>query len=111
MFFAQIVIRSPVLSGFVDIRDRMSAPLLRTKILTLDDLKCGVSLKGRVVNIASFGAFIDIGVGTDGLLHRQHLVGMIESLMVGETLDVAVVSVDLQRGRPRISLKLSDRPD
>lgn len=95
--------------GFIDIRDRISAPLLRSQVLKLDDIQTDSVLRGRIANITSFGAFIDIGIGIDGLLHRNHLAGVLGSLMVGQILDVKVVSINLKRDRPRISLKLNNQ--
>lgn len=80
----------------------MTAPLLRERLLTFDDLTPGITLKGRVTNIASFGVFVDIGVGRHGLLHSSVLDKGLPSdaiLLPGQTLTVTVADIDRRRGR------------
>jgi len=86
-----------------DPRHDMPAPILRSDILKMDDLSPGMRLKGTVRNVVDFGAFIDIGVKQDGLLHRTQMPpGTV--IQVGEVIDVEIVKVEADRGR--ISLKL-----
>lgn len=73
-------------------------PLLRQDVLSLDDLQPGQVLHGTVRNIVDFGAFVDIGVKRDGLLHRSHFPAG-QTLSVGQVLAVRVKNVDRQRGR------------
>lgn len=99
-----------LVSGYVDIRDRMEVPFYRQHgPIALASLSPGVSLRGQVRNVTSFGVFVDIGVGHDGLIHSRYLGGMEEGLEIGQTLNVKVVSISQQQsgGKPRISLQLS----
>jgi len=81
-----------------DPRADLPAPVLRSDVLSMDDLLPGLQLKGTVRNVVDFGAFIDIGVKQDGLLHRSQIpFGTV--LQVGEVLDVEIESVDKERGR------------
>ncbi len=81
-----------------DPRDDLDKPLLRSDVLTMDDLKKGLVLQGTVRNVVDFGAFIDIGVKRDGLLHRSATPRGTE-LSVGQIIDVSIKEVDAQRGR------------
>ena len=81
-----------------DPREDLTAPLLRSDVLTMDDLKVGLVLHGTVRNVVDFGAFIDIGVKRDGLLHRSATPRGTE-LAVGQVLEVAIKAVDAGRGR------------
>ena len=89
-----------------DPREDLPPPLLRQDVLSLDDLVPGLALHGTVRNVVDFGAFVDLGVKQDGLLHRSQ-VPRGEKLAVGQVLEVEVVEFDRQRGR--ISLKLPMR--
>ncbi|MFL5800219.1 MAG: helix-hairpin-helix domain-containing protein, partial [Roseiflexaceae bacterium] len=81
-----------------DPREDLPAPILRSDVLSLDDLKPGLRLKGTVRNVVDFGAFVDIGVKHDGLLHRSRLPrGTL--LNVGDIIDVEVQTVEPDRGR------------
>jgi uncharacterized protein len=81
-----------------DPRADLPAPVLRSDVLSLDDLLPGMQLKGTVRNVVDFGAFIDIGVKQDGLLHRSQLpYGTI--VQVGDVIDVEIQNVDKERGR------------
>jgi uncharacterized protein len=81
-----------------DPREDLPAPILRSDVLSLDDLKPGLQLKGTVRNVVDFGAFVDIGVKQDGLLHRSQMPrGTI--LNVGDIIDVEIQSVEPERGR------------
>jgi len=87
-----------------DPRQDLPAPLLRSDVLSMDDLVPGMRLKGSVRNVVDFGAFVDIGVKQDGLLHRSQIPsGTV--MKVGDVIDVEVIKVEAERGR--ISLKLA----
>jgi uncharacterized protein len=92
-----------------DPRDEMPKPLLRSDVLTIDDLKPGMVLKGTVRNIVDFGAFVDIGVHQDGLVHISHITDKyikhpLEVLSVGEVVDVEVLDVDPEKKRIALSM-------
>jgi uncharacterized protein len=81
-----------------DPREDLPPPLLRRDVLSLDDLQMGMLLNGTVRNVVDFGAFIDIGVKQDGLLHRSQTPrGTI--LSVGDVIEVSILSVEAERGR------------
>lgn len=93
-----------------DIRDSLPMPELRTDVMTLVDLKVGMTLRGTVRNIVDFGAFVDIGVHCDGLLHISELSDRFiahprEVLAIGDILDVRIKSVDVERKRIGLTLK------
>lgn len=81
-----------------DPRDEAPAPLLRSDVLSMDDLRTGMRLSGTVRNVVDFGAFLDIGVKQDGLLHRSQIPRG-STVAVGEVLEVEILSVDKDRGR------------
>ncbi len=81
-----------------DPREDLPAPLLRSDVLSMDDLQPGMQLSGTVRNVVDFGAFIDIGVKQDGLLHRSQLPRG-QRLMVGEVLEVEILNIEKERGR------------
>lgn len=85
-----------------DPREDLPPPLLRQDVLSLDDLVPGLVLHGTVRNVVDFGAFVDLGVKQDGLLHRSQMARG-ERLSVGQVVEVEVLEFDRQRGR--ISLK------
>ncbi|HEY5728855.1 MAG TPA: Tex family protein [Anaerolineales bacterium] len=81
-----------------DPRSDAPAPLLRSDVLKAEDLVTGMQLKGTVRNVVDFGAFVDIGVKQDGLLHRTQIPnGTV--LKVGDIVDVEIVKLELERGR------------
>lgn len=81
-----------------DPRSDTPAPILRSDVLKAEDLVTGMQLKGTVRNVIDFGAFVDIGVKQDGLLHRTQIPnGTV--LQVGDILDVEIQKIDLERGR------------
>ncbi len=81
-----------------DPRDELPAPILRSDVLTMEDLLPGLTLKGTVRNVVDFGAFVDIGVKQDGLLHRSQLPrGTV--LHVGDIIEVEIQKVEAERGR------------
>lgn len=81
-----------------DPREDVPLPLLRTDVLSMDDLTQGMQLSGTVRNLVDFGAFVDIGVKQDGLLHRSQIPHG-ELLNVGDVIEVEIISVEAQRGR------------
>jgi protein Tex len=81
-----------------DPREDLPTPLLRSDVLSMDDLQRGMRLSGTVRNVVDFGAFVDIGVKQDGLLHRSQIPrGTV--LNVGDIIDVEIVSIESDRGR------------
>jgi uncharacterized protein len=81
-----------------DPRADLPKPILRSDVLSLDDLQAGMRLRGTVRNVVDFGAFIDIGVKNDGLLHRSQVPAGV-MLSVGDIIDVEIQSIDGERGR------------
>jgi uncharacterized protein len=93
-----------------DPRDELPAPMLRTDILDMKDLKSGMELTGTVRNVIDFGAFIDIGVHQDGLMHISEICDKYikhpsEVLKVGDIVKVKVLSVDTVKKRISLSMK------
>ena len=95
-----------------DPRDEMPQPILRTDVLEMKDLKEGMILKGTVRNVIDFGAFVDIGVHQDGLVHISQLTDKkfvrhpLEVVSVGDIVEVKVLSVDLQKKRISLTMRL-----
>ena len=95
-----------------DPRDEMPKPILRTDVLEMKDLKEGMILKGTVRNVIDFGAFVDIGVHQDGLVHISQLSKSkfvkhpLDVLSVGDIVDVKVLSVDVPKKRIQLSMIL-----
>ncbi|NMB45298.1 MAG: RNA-binding transcriptional accessory protein [Firmicutes bacterium] len=92
-----------------DPRETLPKPLFRKDILTLDDLRDGMLLYGTVTNVVDFGAFVDIGVGRDGLVHisqmsHSYVSHPLEVVSVGDIVQVRVLDVDQQRERISLSL-------
>ena len=92
----------------LDPRDELPKPLLRDDVLTMEQLQPGMTLEGTVRNVVDFGAFVDIGVKQDGLIHRSKMGRKIrdplEILSVGQIVKVKVLSVDLERSRIALEL-------
>ncbi len=94
-----------------DPREEMPAPILRTDVLEMKDLKEGMVLKGTVRNVIDFGVFVDIGVHQDGLVHisevtdKKFIRHPLEVVSVGDVVDVQVLSVDLKKKRIQLSMK------
>ena len=93
-----------------DIRDELPAPQLRTDVMSMEDLTIGMELTGTVRNVIDFGAFVDIGVHQDGLVHISEICDRYikhpsEELSVGQILTVKVISVDLDKKRIGLSIK------
>lgn len=95
-----------------DLRDELPPPLLRSgDIMEVKDLKAGMELVGTVRNIIDFGAFVDIGVHTDGLVHisqicHKHINHPLEAVKVGEVVKVRVLEVDVKRNRISLTMRL-----
>ena len=95
-----------------DPRDEMPKPILRTDVLEMKDLEEGMELKGTVRNVIDFGAFVDIGVHQDGLVHISQITNKkfikhpLEAVSVGDVVDVKVMSVDLQKKRIQLTMIL-----
>lgn len=93
-----------------DLRDEMPAPLLRTDVLTMDDLKTGMEMQGTVRNVVDFGAFVDIGVKQDGMVHISKLSNKFvkhptDVVSVGDVVTVWVDQVDLKKGRIALTMR------
>ena len=93
-----------------DPRDEMPKPILRTDVLDMKDLKEGMILKGTVRNVIDFGAFVDIGVHQDGLVHISEMSDKfikhpLEAVSVGDIVEVRVLSVDVKKKRIGLSMK------
>ncbi len=93
-----------------DPRDELPPPLLRTDVLDMKDLKPGMELKGTVRNVIDFGAFVDIGVHQDGLVHISQISNRrirhpSDVLSVGDIVKVRVLSVDVEKGRISLTMK------
>lgn len=99
-----------------DPRDEMPKPIFRQDVLKMEDLKEGMILKGTVRNVVDFGAFVDIGVKQDGLVHLsqmsyKYVKSPLEVAAVGDVVDVRIIKVDTEKGRIALSMLLEgDRP-
>src|SRR5699024_3877338 len=115
---AEIGIGEPTLNDIVselrkpgrDVRDSLPKPLLRSEVMQLEDLKEGMDLAGTVRNVIDFGAFVDIGVHQDGLVHISQITDRYikhprEVLKVGDVVRVKVISVDAKKKRIGLSMK------
>lgn len=94
-----------------DPRDSMPAPILRSDVLDMKDLKPGMILKGTVRNVIDFGVFVDIGVHQDGLVHISQITDRyikhpLEAVSVGDIVDVQVLTVDVPKKRIGLTMKL-----
>lgn len=93
-----------------DIRDDFETPLLKSDVLSMEDLKEGMKLSGTVRNVTDFGAFVDVGVKQDGLVHiskltKRFIKHPMEVVSVGDIVDVTVTGVDVDKGRISLSMK------
>lgn len=93
-----------------DPRDEMPKPILRTDVMDMEDLEPGMVLKGTVRNVIDFGAFVDIGVHQDGLVHISQISNKfikhpLEAVSVGDIVEVKVLSVDAARKRISLTMK------
>lgn len=94
-----------------DPREDMPTPILRSDVMDMEDLKPGMILKGTVRNIVDFGAFVDIGVHQDGLVHvsqmtEHYIKHPLEAVSVGDIVDVQVISVDVPKKRIALTMKI-----
>ncbi|MCQ6268346.1 RNA-binding transcriptional accessory protein [Fictibacillus sp. WQ 8-8] len=114
---AKLTIGEPTLQDIIDgllrpnrdVREELSKPLLKTDVLKLEDLEKGMELEGTVRNVVDFGAFVDIGVKQDGLVHISKLAKRfvkhpMDVLSVGQVVTVWVDSVDLAKGRVALTM-------
>lgn len=93
-----------------DPREDLPQPVLRHDLLAIEDLEVGMELSGTVTNIAAFGAFVDIGLHENGLVHvsqlsNQFIKDPMEAVKVGQIVNVRVITLDLQRKRIGLSMK------
>lgn len=96
-----------------DPRDDMPAPILRSDVLDMKDLKPGMILKGTVRNVIDFGVFVDIGVHQDGLVHISQITDRfikhpLEAVSVGDVVDVQVLTVDMAKKRIGLTMKIQN---
>ena len=87
-----------------DPREDAPAPILRYDVLKMEDLVVGMQMKGTVRNVVDFGAFVDIGVKQDGLLHRSQFPRGV-SLQVGDVIEVSILKVEVERGRISLGME------
>ena len=93
-----------------DPREDLPSPVFRTDVLNLEDLRPGMALTGTVRNVVDFGAFVDIGVKTDGLVHLSQMADRfirhpMEVVAVGDVVSVRVLEADRERQRISLSMK------
>lgn len=93
-----------------DPREDMPAPIFRNDVLKMDDLEEGMMLKGTVRNVVDFGAFVDIGLKQDGLVHisemsNKYIKNPLDVVQVGDTVNVTIISIDKERERISLSMK------
>lgn len=93
-----------------DPREDGIKPILRSDVLKIEDIKEGMVLKGTVRNVVDFGAFVDIGIKSDGLVHKSQMGKRVKDPMevvsVGDIIDVKVLSVDIQKNRVSLSMEI-----
>ena len=93
-----------------DSRDEMPKPVLRSDVLKIEDLKEGMILTGTVRNVIDFGAFVDIGVKNDGLVHisemsDKYIKNPMDVVSVGDIVKVRVIKIDLEKKKVGLSMK------
>ena len=99
-----------------DIRDSLPKPILRSDLLSIEDLKEGMTLTGTVRNVIDFGAFVDIGVHQDGLVHISEICDRYikhpsEELKVGDVVKVKIIGLNLEKQRISLSIKQADKDE
>jgi uncharacterized protein len=99
-----------------DPRDEMPKPILRKDVMDMKDLKPGMILKGTVRNVIDFGAFVDIGVHQDGLVHisqisNRRIEHPLDAVSVGDIVDVKVLDVDVAKARISLTMRLDENTD
>ncbi|MBS7306021.1 MAG: S1 RNA-binding domain-containing protein, partial [Lachnospiraceae bacterium] len=92
-------------------REDSPKPALRSDVLSLEDLREGMILKGTIRNVIDFGAFVDIGVHQDGLVHisqicEQYIKHPLEKVSVGDIVEVKVLSIDMAKKRIALTMRL-----
>ena len=87
-----------------DLREEMDKPLFKKDVLSLEDLKSGMDVSGAVTNVTHFGAFVDIGVKVNGLIHNSQMRG--KTLSLGQRVEVRITQVDIAKGRIGLALKV-----
>lgn len=93
-----------------DIREYMPKPILRSDVLSIEDLEVGMELKGTVRNVVDFGAFIDIGIKNDGLVHisqisNKYIKHPSEVLKVGDIVKVKILEIDLEKQKVKLTMR------
>lgn len=96
-----------------DPRSEMPKPIFRSDVLKMEDLGAGMILKGTVRNVVDFGAFVDIGVKQDGLVHlskmsKKYVKNPLDIISVGDVVEVKILNVDINRGRISLSMVLDE---
>ena len=96
-----------------DPRDEMPKPLFKSNVLKFEDLREGMILQGTIRNVVDFGAFIDIGLKRDGLIHISQMANKfvknpLEIVSVGDIVKVKVIGMDLERERVNLSMKFEN---
>ncbi len=96
-----------------DPRDEMPKPILRSDVLEIEDLKVGMRLSGTVRNVIDFGAFVDIGVHQDGLVHisklcKRYIKHPLEVVAIGDIVEVEVIAVDIPKKRIGLSMLIDE---
>ncbi|PKK92413.1 MAG: RNA-binding transcriptional accessory protein, partial [Tenericutes bacterium HGW-Tenericutes-7] len=108
-----IILIEDILEAFIsptrDIRDDFPQPLLKSELLSLEDLKVDMELQGTVRNVVDFGAFIDVGIKEAGLVHisklsKSYVKHPLDVVSVGDIVKVWVISVDLNRKRLQLTM-------
>ena len=94
-----------------DPREEGIKPILRTDVLKIEDIEEGMVLKGTVRNVVDFGAFVDIGIKNDGLVHKSQMSNKfvkdpMDVVTVGDVVDVKVIGIDLDKTRVSLSMKM-----
>ena len=97
----QLIIEALQMDPYKDFRDNLKSMLFKTEVLSLENLQIGQVLEGSVKNVTHFGAFVDISVGKDALLHQSQFRC---NLSVGQRLQVSVKSIDIPKERIGLSL-------
>ena len=103
------MLKNNLINGVIDPRDEIDQMILRSDILTIDDLEIGMTLEGTVRNVTSFGAFVDIGLHNDALIHiskmsKGYVKHPSEILKVGDIIKVYVIGIDKEKERVNLSL-------
>jgi len=93
-----------------DVRDEMPKPIFRNDVLKIEDLKEGMVLTGTVRNVVDFGAFVDVGLKNDGLVHlsemsEKYIKHPMELVQVGDIVSVKIKNIDIQRQRIGLTMK------